>query len=240
MGESQKDMIIKSIQMLCNMFPYNVFYKESLKKAEAIELHHSKTASAIGGHEPVQLLFYEIQDTPYLELVKKIVSNILKEARDFSCITAPLPWDAAEEIRQWGLKNIPDEDLINDGRESEVHVTVLYGLHGHDPYEIRPIIDGFGPVKLTLGEISIFENEDQDVVKISVDSPDLVRLNKLIADKFEYTKTHPKYIPHVTLAYLKPGLGKKYVGRKDFAGKEITISEILFSGNDYRETTFPL
>jgi len=205
--DPEKKMIIRAIQMLCELFPNNTTYRDALKLADR-KLNQSKQGYTS------------------------------KEARDYSCITAPLPWDIAEKIRQWGMENIPDSDLINDGREPEVHVTVLYGLHGHDPYEIRPIINGFKPIKLILGEVSIFENEDQDVVKISVESPDLVRLNKIISDNFEFTKTHDKFSPHCTLAYVKPGHGKKYVGRKDFMGTEITINEILFSGNDYRETLF--
>jgi hypothetical protein len=231
MREPQKDIIIKSIQMLSEMFPHNIFYKKALKKAKAIELHHSKRASA----DPQTDVW-----NPSMNLRRIINSYKQKIARDFSCITAPFPWDIAEKIRQWSVENIPDAELINDGREPDVHVTVLYGLYGHDPYEIRPIIDGFGPIELILGEISILKNDGQDVVKISVVSPDLIQLNKIISDNFEHTDSHPEYIPHCTLAYVKPGAGQKYVGRKDFAGTKIVINEILFSGNDYRETVFPL
>lgn len=221
MWQAQKDKIIESIQSLCKLFPHNIYYKEALKKAQNLELFKSKKAY--------------LKQRP-----QKIVSSFLKLSREFSCVMAPFPWDIAEEIRQWGLLNIPEEDLINDGREPDIHVTVLYGVHNHDPFEVRPLLDKIGPIKIILGEITIFENKDQDVVKISVESPDLVRLNKLISGAFEHTQTHPQYIPHCTLAYVKPGAGKKYVGRKDFAGKKITIDEILFSGNDYRETTFSL
>ena len=173
--------------------------------------------------------------------LKKIIGSFRsREARDYSCITAPFPWKIADKIRQWGCKNIPNSELINDGREPDIHVTVLYGLHGHDPYEIRPIIKEFKPIEITLKEISIFKNDNQDVVKISVESLDLVRLHNLIAKSFEYTKTHDKFIPHCTLAYVKPGAGQKYIGRNDFEGIKIKINEILFSGNDYRETFFPL
>lgn len=212
--QREKDTIIRAIEMLCRMFPHNTIYKDALKKA--------------------------LNDFAKKNSAPKIVNSFLKMARDYSCITAPFPWKIADKIRQWGTENIPDADLINDGREPDVHVTVKYGIHDHDPYEIRPVVAGFGPIELTLGEVSIFENGDQDVVKISVVSPDLVKLNKIISDKFEHTDTHPEYIPHCTLAYVKPGAGQKYVGRKDFMGTKIKVDEILFSGNDYRETVFKL
>jgi len=173
---------------------------------------------------------------------QKVISAFrqIEASRDFSCILAPFPWKIAEEIRTWSQNNILEQDLTDDGLESHVHVTVKYGLHNHDPYEIRPIIRDFGPIKLTLGKISLFENDEHDVVKISIQSNGLIKLNKLIASKFENTETHPQYIPHCTLAYVKSGMGKKYAGRTDFSGKEVIIKEIIFSGNDYRETIFSL
>ena len=172
----------------------------------------------------------------------KVISSYkhLTAQREFSCIIAPFPDKISTKIRAWGIKNIPEKCLVGDGLEKDVHVTVLYGLHGHDPYVIRPVIYNFGPLRAILGEISIFENENQDVVKISVESSDLRRLNKLIASNFEYTNSYSEYIPHVTLGYVKPGFGKKFVGRKDFSGQEVILDEIIFSGNDYRETAFSL
>ena len=137
------------------------------------------------------------------------------------------------------MQNIPDEDLIGNGRENNIHVTLKYGLHKHDPFELRNLVWDFGIVRTVLDSISIFSSDEQDVVKIGVTSPDLHRLNKLIANTFDNTETHPVYVPHVTIAYVKPGEGKKYVGRSDFEGKKIILEEALFSGNDYRETVLP-
>ena len=36
-------------------------------------------------------------------------------------------------------------------------------------------------------------------------------MNTAIAKTFEYSNDHNKYIPHLTVAYLKPGAGKKYI-----------------------------
>ncbi len=229
--QKQKDEIVKSIEMLCDLDPENKKYKEALQKANDIEITSIKSASVKNRRKTSQMVSAKSVVSSYREILA---------AREFSCITAPFPWEIAEKIRQWGVANIREEDLINDGREPDVHVTVKYGLHDHDPFTVRPIVRGFGPIKIILGDTSIFENDKEDVVKISVTSDKLIKLNKLVSDNLEHTNTHPDYIPHVTLAYVKPGTGKAYAGRTDFSGIEVVLPEILFSGNDYREMVFSL
>ena len=175
-----------------------------------------------------------------ISLRKIIASFRAIEAHDFSSVQCDFPEDISQEIIDWGKKNIPDSELAEDGREDHIHVTVKYGLHGHDPFELRSLIFKHGPIDVKLGEISLFQNDEADVVKIEVESPGLVALNKKIADSFEHTDTHPDYIPHVTVAYLKPGMGQKYVGPVPFTGKKIRLTSVMFSGNDNRETTLPL
>jgi len=73
-------------------------------------------------------------------------------------------------------------------------------------------------------------------VKLDVDSPDLRRLNKKIAAR-EHTDTHGTYEPHITLAYVKPGLGEKYAGKATaLTGQELTLNSIVFSGKDRKKT----
>lgn len=36
-------------------------------------------------------------------------------------------------------------------------------------------------------------------------------MNTAITKNFKYSNSYNKYIPHLTIAYLKPGTGKKYV-----------------------------
>jgi len=168
-------------------------------------------------------------------LYRMINSYFLKEARDFSCVLCPLPWDVAEQIRLWGQNNIDKKDLDGDGLEQNIHVTVKYGIHNNDPFELRHLIWNFGTVKIKLGSISLFSN-DCDVVKIEVISPDLHKLNRLITNNFECTDTHNEYIPHVTVGYVRLGAGNKYNGRDDFKGKKMILDATVFSGNDYRET----
>lgn len=124
------------------------------------------------------------------------------------------------------------------GRETEAHVTVRYGLSDEKPSkELRKALSGFGPVKAKFGKTSLFENDDADVVKLDIKSPDLQRLNKLIAKTVETPgNTHPDYIPHATVAYVKPGKGKKYAGDATLHGQEVIFDSVMFSGkNGHKE-----
>lgn len=160
----------------------------------------------------------------------------LKLGYDFSSIQVQFPDGLAQEIYQWGLNNIPDNELIHKGRETDIHVTLKYGLHNHDPFEMRSIVAEMSPLEIELGLITVFENEEEDVIKIDVISPKLIQLNKKVCALYPNTETHSEYIPHCTVAYVEPGLGKKYSGRQDFFGRKFKAVSVTFSGNDNRKT----
>lgn len=191
-----------------------------------------------------KLIHPKSQDTIKANLLSRDVIKAfrIKVAYDFSSVQCNLPIDLSKEIYAWGKENIPDEELTGDGRqpEDDIHITCKYGLHYHDPFELRSYLAEIGPVDVTLGEVSVFENDDADVVQLSVVSPKLCELNKVISDNFEHTDTHPDFTPHTTICYLKPSFGKKYMGRKDFAGRKLKLDSVLFSGNDNRRTNLPL
>jgi GGDEF domain-containing protein/2'-5' RNA ligase len=163
-------------------------------------------------------------------------------AREFSSTQANLPEAAATKVKSLAAA-IPEADLAPDGRETEPHITVKYGIHGNDVGTIRRAIENHPPITVKLGATSIFPDSQSgsgDVVKIDVDSPDLHRLNKIIKDAVPTTDTHPTYQPHVTIAYVKPGLGAKYSGNKSLAGTKVQIDKIVFSGKDGKDTEIQL
>jgi 2'-5' RNA ligase len=58
-----------------------------------------------------------------------------------------------------------------------------------------------------------------------------------MTENFEYTTDYPDYHPHITIAYLKPGCGKKYAEEL----KEEKIFEptkYFYSFPDDRETEY--
>ena len=151
---------------------------------------------------------------------------------------------AAKAIRAMS-ESIPDSDLAEEGREDKPHITVKYGLHTDDAEDVREIVEGFGPISVRFGTTKIFpakeDDEDgQDVVYVSVESDALHRLNELISDELECTDKFPAYVPHVCLAYVKPGMGQKYVGMVAVDGEEITFDEIQFSNVDKEKTVISL
>jgi N12 class adenine-specific DNA methylase/2'-5' RNA ligase len=158
-----------------------------------------------------------------------------------------LPANEAKPFQEFA-KSIPDADVYEPvkgekGRELEPHVTALFGLtdKGDNAQAVRDIVkkSGLQNVKLKLGKTSLFSNNPEyDVLKVDVDSPDLHKLNKALSS-LPNENEHPDYHPHLTIAYLKKGTGKKYVGDPRFEGKEITIGELTHSDADHRKTPIP-
>ena len=90
--------------------------------------------------------------------------------------------------------------------------------------------------EIKLENISIFENKDFDVVKVDVISDGLNSLNKKMT-KYPHTTDYPHYHPHMTIAYVKKGMGKKYAeDLKDFS---ITPDKFVYSKIDGTKLSIP-
>lgn len=162
----------------------------------------------------------------------------------FSYVGVTLRGPVLEEL-QHVQSQIRDEDLGEDGRETEYHVTVRYGLHTDDAEDVRPILSGFGPVAMTFGKPTCFlgseSGKDYDVIILPVDSPDLHRLHGLLGP-LPHTDTHPEYKPHLTIAYVKAGLGEKYANEIVYARTTFreTVNSVVFSNRLKEKTVIPL
>lgn len=124
---------------------------------------------------------------------------------------------------------IPDDALADDGREDNPHVTVKYGI---DPSvtidEIRAVVGPRATGSLIFGSTAFFAGPDADVVFVTVDSPDLVALNKAVTGAVETTNTQPNYVPHLTLAYVESGRGHEFAGNGALNGVKFDYNAVHF------------
>ena len=112
------------------------------------------------------------------------------------------------------------------GLETEPHVTLLFGLHSEVTTEdVTNVMNQFNYGDCILHNASLFKNPLYDVLKFDVRYPttDSAFLHKANAElsNFPHTTDYPDYHPHCTIAYLKPGMGEKYV--KELVGHEYTV-----------------
>lgn len=148
--------------------------------------------------------------------------DLLKEAKDkyeYGC--AMLYFSFPGQVIKIQDTIDPDDLYIADdnggyGLETEPHCTLLYGLHdGVTLDEVKNIINKYTFSDLKATGPSLFENEKFDVLKYDIGYPTrggafLHKCNNELTT-LPNTQTFPDYHPHATIAYLKPGLGKKYV-----------------------------
>ena len=134
--------------------------------------------------------------------------NFLQTQVEFGYLRAKLP--------SWISKNIHQNEVLS--LEHRPHATVYYGADKHDFDQIEDVVQSYGrPIRVSLGALDVFERPDHDVLYIGLVGDSLHRLHDDIA-KLPYSRpqSHPSYIPHLTLAYLKKGAGRRYIGQTPF------------------------
>jgi 2'-5' RNA ligase len=118
----------------------------------------------------------------------------------------------------------------NYGIQDNPHLTLLYGLKPNITKEqveqvLEKSVDG-EKIEIEIENIGLFENDNFDVVKFNVKKTE--QLQKLFDSLSELPNenTFPDYNPHMTIAYVKKGLGKKYT--KPYSHK-VSSNDICYS-----------
>lgn len=97
------------------------------------------------------------------------------------------------------------------GIETEPHITILYGIHENviddDTINLCKTVDGLG-ILIQCSRVDCFQNPEFDVVKLTVSSDSIHLFNEKLRT-LPYTNGFT-YNPHITIAYVKPGMGPKY------------------------------
>jgi 2'-5' RNA ligase len=161
---------------------------------------------------------------------------------EFSSVQVSFPPSVAKQILAIS-KKVDEADLDTYGRELDPHVTVRCGLHDVAPDKVQKVVQSFrGPLRVKLGRMEFFpcaRDGGYDVLKIGIDSPDLVKLNALLS-QLPHTDTHPEYHPHATIAYLKQGAAANYLNHNDLEGTTVTFDEVEFSSSTRKKTMLSL
>jgi 2'-5' RNA ligase len=184
----------------------------------------------------------------YKSLNEKKEDKDTEKIYEYGCAMLYFDFPEMDEFHS----QIDENDIYSEdghGLETEPHTTLLYGFHAdeiEDDNEIIETITEEEIPELELYNVSIFENDDYDVLKFDVrqkmdeydkDEDILYKINKKLTDKFPYSSDYPDYHPHATIGYLKKGEAGKYVEKfKDkiysVIPKEIVYSKPTEDGKD--------
>lgn len=126
---------------------------------------------------------------------------------------------------------VDENDKVNGyGLETESHVTLFPCLDNETPLnEIIPYLPKVETLSVSAVNISMFEQDNYDVLKVDVESEALRALNEEIGKHFESGSEFKEYHPHMTIAYVKKDfeLAKSFC--KDLDGEEMTPESYDFS-----------
>jgi len=165
----------------------------------------------------------------------------------YSSVQVRLAPPAADTIFEWGEQHIEDSKIFFDphdpvyGREDEIHITVLYGLHTEQSELVRELLRNEPAFRVKLGAVSIFTTSSKfDVVKIEVISDALHHLNEKLSYNLASTVLYNKYQPHITIAYVEKDSCDHLRGCLDFNGVVHNVSDLYFCHRDRHCTSLPL
>lgn len=103
-----------------------------------------------------------------------------------------------------------DEDFEFD---KYIHITVAFGININTDINLIKEIVRNRPSYFQITELSLFENDNFDIIKFDIMSSDLRILNHIIKSKMEVKSTFYNYHPHLTVAYVPKGMGRELISR---------------------------
>lgn len=120
-----------------------------------------------------------------------------------------------------------------------VHITVAFGININTDINLIKEIIKNKPSYFQLTELSLFENDNFDIIKFDVMSSDLRILNHIIKSKMEVKSTFYNYHPYLTVAYVPKGMGRELIERLNkLLYEEMNFKfEPLTHSNEYTYST---
>src|SRR5271166_140661 len=168
-------------------------------------------------------------------LDKKTAVSVLAKTHENASTQIDVPGSVAAKITQIGQRLIPDEALAGEGRVGTPHVTVKYGVK-EDAETLRAISAKFGPFIITLDKVEVFTPSESGngsaPVVVEVHGAELVRMHRAVMQAMGTVGDDFPYVPHITLAYVKPEEAQHFAGNDSFAGISFTATAVTLSFHD--------
>lgn len=164
--------------------------------------------------------------------LKNILSEILTEGAKFGYVKLQLDASSLKEFQD----QISKDDLDTKGFETDPHVTLLYGLHPEvTDQQVKEKLDKVSFGSVSGKNVSLFTG-GQEVLKLDAEGSGLIEANKALRE-LPHTSDFPDFHPHITIAFLKKGLGQKYVDM--FKGKSLDLKagKIIYKNAGKQEFT---
>jgi len=182
----------------------------------------------------------------WYKIAKQVKDKDLQDYQSFGWTNIDIPQNIVNKVKSM-QKTIDKDDIFvkkegewKYGLEDDFHITVKWGIVTKDPEKVKKAVKGFHGGEVNLSKVDLFENDEYDVLKVSVYSDALTKLNKALSANLETQDSHPTYNPHITIAYIKSGLGKKYTGGNEFKGVKFSFDKITFEDSEDNKTIIDL
>ena len=177
-----------------------------------------------------------------IKLFEEFMKEAVKTSYDANCAMLyfdfPLMKNIHSEINPADIYTVEEDNSY--GLEDEPHCTLLYGLKPEVSLEqVRERLEGFDFGECLAHNISLFENEKFDVLKFDIKGDNLHAANKSLCE-LPYSSDYPDYHPHMTVAYLKPGKGSKYLKILNSQEHSLKPLHIVYSMADGTKHTMNL
>jgi 2'-5' RNA ligase len=165
-------------------------------------------------------------------IIKKYIQFINESSGDeYGCVMVEVPVSNWNEITSY----INPDDVYSGGDDTHgiqenPHLTLLYPIFEYVKYEqvksvLQSILDK--EIFIEIDSIDIFENDKFDVVKFNVKNNDyLNKIHNELKIKIPNDDKFDIYKPHITIAYTKKGMGKKY--KKNY-NHSISVKKITYT-----------
>jgi 2'-5' RNA ligase len=176
----------------------------------------------------------------------KNYKEFIKESQaryEYGCVMVDYNFENWSEL----LNSIEQDDIYkvegkNYGLQPRPHLTLLYGVHKEvEDEDIQKCFEGMteDDFKVQIEGVSLFENPEFDVVKLGVTKTDKLQEVYDRLSQLPNSNQFPEYKPHITIGYVKKGLGQKYLN-PDYKYQIKNISKIVYVRPDKSEYNISL